>query len=94
LNKNIAVIGTGYWGRNLVRNFYALNALYAVCGKNPKTLNAFKDKYPDAKHFTEDPSALAAPHFHAVAIATPAATNYYLAKEALQAGKDVFVEKL
>jgi len=92
-NPTVAVIGTGYWGKNLVRNFHELNALYAVCDSDPKTLNTFKDKYPDAKHYSDVPSVLSDPNIQAVAISTPAATHYTLTKEALLAGKDVFVEK-
>jgi len=92
-NSTVAVIGAGYWGKNLVRNFHELNALYAVCDSDPKTLAAFKEKYPDIKHYSDVPSVLSDPHIRAVAISTPAATHYTLTKEALLADKDVFVEK-
>ncbi len=39
--KNIAVVGTGYWGKNLVRNFFNLGALHTVCDVNPDTLKSF-----------------------------------------------------
>jgi len=93
MNKNIAVIGAGYWGKNLIRNFHELNALYAVCDSDPKTLAAFKEKYPDAKHFTDVASTLSDSNIKAVAIATPAATHFDLVTQALNANKDVFVEK-
>ncbi len=40
--KNIAVIGCGYWGQNLVRNFAELGALHTICDSNPQTLNRFE----------------------------------------------------
>jgi len=93
MNKNIAVIGAGYWGKNLIRNFHELNALYAICDSDPKTLTTFKEKYPDAKHFTNVSSTLSDTNIKAVAIATPAATHFDLVTQALNADKDVFVEK-
>lgn len=43
--NSIAVIGTGYWGKNLVRNFYALGSLHTVCDTNPEILQSFVKKY-------------------------------------------------
>jgi UDP-2-acetamido-3-amino-2,3-dideoxy-glucuronate N-acetyltransferase len=96
MNKSVpavAVIGAGYWGQNLVRNFYELGALRAICDNDPATLGGCGDSYPDvAKHRHVDP-VQRDPEIQAVAIATPAATHYAVAREALLAGKDVFVEK-
>jgi UDP-2-acetamido-3-amino-2,3-dideoxy-glucuronate N-acetyltransferase len=92
-NAFVAVIGCGYWGKNLVRNFHELDALYAICDKDPKTLQTFQEKYPDIKHTTDISSLLSDSNIKAVAIATPAATHYALTKEALLADKDIFVEK-
>ncbi len=47
MKKNIAVIGCGYWGKNLVRNFHELNSLNAICDVEGKRLKSFKEKYPD-----------------------------------------------
>jgi len=47
MKKNIAVVGCGYWGKTLVRNFYELNSLYSICENNENTLKSFKEKYPD-----------------------------------------------
>lgn len=91
--KNIVVIGTGYWGKNLVRNFYELNSLYGICDVDEKTLISFKKKYPDIQTFTDFSKSFKDSEAKAVAIATPADTHYSLVKEALLAGKDVFVEK-
>jgi len=89
----MAVIGCGYWGKNLVRNFHELNALYAVCDSDQKAINTFKKKYPYIKYFNDISSTLPNPNIKAVAIATPATTHYDLATQALKADKNVFVEK-
>lgn len=91
--RDIVVIGTGYWGKNLVRNFFELNSLYGICDIDEKTLTSFKEKYPDIKTFTSVSMVLQDAEVKAIAIATPAVTHYSLVKEALLAGKDVFVEK-
>jgi UDP-2-acetamido-3-amino-2,3-dideoxy-glucuronate N-acetyltransferase len=91
--KNIVVIGTGYWGKNLVRNFHELNALYGICDFAENTLKYSKEKYPDVRTFMEVAQTFHDPNVKAVAVASPAATHYNVVKEALLAGKDVFVEK-
>jgi len=93
MNKNIAIIGCGYWGKNLVRNFYELNSLYAICDIDENKLKAFKEKYPDLHIFTNYRELFKDPKIEAIVISTPALTHYTLAKEALLADKDVFVEK-
>ena len=47
MKKNIAVVGCGYWGKNLVRNFYELNSLYTICDTDEDRLRFFQEKYPD-----------------------------------------------
>jgi len=92
---NIAVVGSGYWGKNLVRNFNDLGALNAICDKDSSVLDNFKEKY-EGISTTEDLDHLldeSVFQIDAVAIATPAATHYNLAKKCLVAGKHVFVEK-
>jgi len=96
MNKSVpavAVIGTGYWGKNLVRNFYELGALRAICDKDAASLARFDDNYPDVSKHLHTSHILQDPGIKAVAIVTPAATHYAVAREALLAGKDVFVEK-
>jgi len=93
MKKNIAVIGCGYWGKNLVRNFYELKSLAAICDVDEKTLKSFQEKYPDLILHSEHKKLLKDSEIEAVVISTPADTHYSLAKEALQADKDVFVEK-
>ena len=92
---NIAVVGSGYWGKNLVRNFHDLGALVAVCDKDPGVLGKFQKEYQGIST-TEDLDYLldeSVFQVDAVAIATPATTHYNLAKKCLLAGKHVFVEK-
>jgi UDP-2-acetamido-3-amino-2,3-dideoxy-glucuronate N-acetyltransferase len=91
--RQIAVAGTGYWGRNLVRNFHELGALAWICDADADRLKAQAAAYPSvrATEFFDD--ILAAGDVAGVAIATPAATHGELVRRALRAGKHVFVEK-
>jgi UDP-2-acetamido-3-amino-2,3-dideoxy-glucuronate N-acetyltransferase len=89
----MAVVGSGYWGKNLVRNFSELGALHTICDQNIATLRAFQEKYPQTRFQTSFEAVLQNPVINAVAIATPAETHYELAKAALLSGKHVFVEK-
>ena len=91
--KKIAVVGVGYWGKNLVRNFYELGALGALCDTNAELEEDYKKKYKDVKFYRNYQEVLADPNIRAVALATPAVTHYELAKAALETGKDVLVEK-
>lgn len=89
---SVAVVGCGYWGKNLVRNFAQLDALAAVCDSTTagrataKELAATTPVLSDLRELLETDVA-------GVVIATPAETHYQIAKQALAAGKDVFVEK-
>lgn len=91
--KRVAVVGVGYWGKNLVRNFYELGALGALCDTNQLLEEGYKKKYQNVKFCANYQEVLCDPAIHAVALATPAVTHYELAKAALEAGKDVLVEK-
>src|SRR5271166_3216872 len=91
--KRVAVAGVGYWGKNLVRNFYELGALGALCDSNRSLEEDYKKRYEGVKFCTNFQEVLSDPSIHAVALATPAVTHYELAKAALEAGKDVLVEK-
>jgi UDP-2-acetamido-3-amino-2,3-dideoxy-glucuronate N-acetyltransferase len=93
LNKNIAVVGCGHWGQNLVRNFAELGALRTIGDTDPAKLEAVRAQYPQVNTETDYQQILAAPDIQGVVIATPAVRHYPMAKEALLAGKDVFVEK-
>jgi len=90
--SNIAVVGCGYWGKNLVRNFHKLGNLKVLCDVSDASLSALASQYgvEACKSYQE---VLARPDIDAVAIATPAAQHHAMVKAALLAGKDVFVEK-
>ena len=91
--RNIGVVGVGYWGQNLVRNFYELGALRIICDTNRDRLLSFSDKYPDILLTESFAQVLKDPAVAGVVIATPAVSHYEMAKEALLSGKDVLVEK-
>ncbi len=88
---NVAVAGCGHWGKNLVRNFHRIGALAAVHDTDPAVADSMKSQYDvPAKSWI---SLLADKGVNAVAIASPAELHYRLAREALDAGMHVFVEK-
>lgn len=89
----VAVIGAGYWGKNLVRNFGNLGALALVCDPETGACANAGQISPGVKTCAAFSEVLEQPEITAVAIATPAVSHYQLAKAALLAGKDVFVEK-
>ncbi len=91
--QHVAVVGCGYWGKNLVRNFAQLNALRWICDADESRLQAQASLYPGVQATTRLEDVLADPNVAAVVIATPAALHYDLAKQAILSGKDVFVEK-
>ena len=90
---NVAVLGCGYWGQNLVRNFHALGVLRAVCDPGEAGRARARQLAPGAEVLAEFASVLERPDIHAVVLATPAETHEPLALQALAAGKDVLVEK-
>ena len=90
---HIAVVGCGYWGKNLVRNFSQLGALRLICDSDPKSLESQGALYPKVELTDNFAQVLADPEIHAVVLATPAVRHYEQVKQALLAGKDVFVEK-
>lgn len=92
-SPRVAVIGSGYWGKNLVRNFHDLKALAAICDCNQETLRQFSAQYPTCRTVRSFGEVLQDKELDAVCIATPAETHANLVREALLAGKDVLVEK-
>jgi UDP-2-acetamido-3-amino-2,3-dideoxy-glucuronate N-acetyltransferase len=88
----IGVAGCGYWGRNLVRNFHELGALRAICDVDGERLDEIGKTYGVSGMRSFD-DLMALPEIQGIAIAAPAAQHFELAKRALLAGKDVFVEK-
>ncbi|HEU5373544.1 MAG TPA: Gfo/Idh/MocA family oxidoreductase [Gaiellaceae bacterium] len=89
----IGVVGLNYWGPNLVRNFDGLAELAWLCDLDDAHLAPLAERYPHARATTALADMLADESLDAVVIATPVPTHYALAKQALEAGKHVFVEK-
>jgi UDP-2-acetamido-3-amino-2,3-dideoxy-glucuronate N-acetyltransferase len=89
----VAVVGVGYWGKNLVRNFYELGALEALCDGEAAAKANCESNYASVKFYSDYSKVLADSSINAVALATPAVAHYEMAKAALLAGKDVLVEK-
>lgn len=89
----LAVIGCGYWGQNLVRNFNALGVLHSVAESDSARRADFEKRYPHVAFVHDASAVMADPAVRAVAVATPAETHANVVRQALEAGKDVFVEK-
>lgn len=89
----IAVIGTGYWGQNLVRNYHQLGALKTVCDINPEALATMAGRFPGIVTTTKYAEVLQDTEIRGVVIALPAVMHFEFAEMALLAGKDVYVEK-
>lgn len=90
---SIAVIGSGYWGKNLIRNFFNLEALKWLCDKDEILLGHFQDQYPGIQTCLALHDVLSRQDIEGIVIATPAETHFTMAREALLAGKHVFIEK-
>jgi len=91
----IGVIGYGYWGPNLVRNFAETHSVQviAVSDLQPGRLAQVQARYPAIETTSDYRDLLSNPRIHAIVIATPVSTHYSLALQSLQAGKHVLVEK-
>ncbi len=87
----VALVGAGYWGKNIARSLSTIGVLGAVVDENPEQAAAIASA--NGSTARRWPDVLADPDITAVAISTPAATHVQVASEALRAGKDVFVEK-
>jgi predicted dehydrogenase len=92
---NIAVIGYGYWGPRIARNFNSTDGckVVTICDKNPASLKRARKDFPGAELTDDIQSVLASPQIDAIAVVTPVWTHFELAEAALQNGKHVFVEK-
>ena len=90
---SVAVVGSGYWGKNLIRNFHNLGALKLICEKNNTLLDTFREQYPGIETCLAFNDVIRDDEIDAVVISTPAETHYRLAREALLAKKHVYVEK-
>jgi len=89
----IAVIGSGYWGKNLIRNYHHLGALKLICDKSETVLEGFRKEYPGVDTCLALNDILSRTDIHGVAVATPSETHHTLAREVLLSGKNVYVEK-
>jgi predicted dehydrogenase len=91
----VGVIGYGYWGPNVVRNFHGQerSRVVVVCDKSEKSMKRIRQAYPDMRITADSAELVTAIDIDAVAIVTPVWTHFELAKAALENGKHVFVEK-
>lgn len=92
---NVGVLGCGYWGPNLIRNFLNNKGCGQViaCDLDQSKLDLIQVRYPSLKVTQDCQRLLGSDQVDAVAIATPVNTHFQLTREALQAGKHAFVEK-
>ncbi len=92
---NVGVIGCGYWGPNLIRNFSQLNesCVVRVADFDGNRLNHMKKLYPSVETTLDNRKIIDDPGIDIVAVATPVQTHFSICSEALKAGKHVFVEK-
>ena len=89
----VAVIGCGYWGKNLIRNYHNLGVLKLICDKNETALDAFRSQYADVETCIALTDVLTRNDIAGVVISSPAETHFSIARESLLADKNVFVEK-
>lgn len=91
----LGVIGYGYWGPNVVRNFHGLAncQVLAVCDQNPQALQRVTALYPGIQSTNCVSDILTSQEIDAVAVVTPVSTHYKLARQCLEHGKHVFIEK-
>lgn len=92
-NRSLGLIGYGNWGKNLARNFASLGMLHSICDVDKEKLALCSSLYPDVKIEKDYDALLSDPVLSQIAIATPLTSHYDLAKKALLARKDVFIEK-
>ncbi len=90
---NVALIGAGYWGKNLARTFNNLGVLKVICDPSEEVLQSHKENYPDVEITSSFTDLISRQDIDALAIATPAAMHHTMVKDALLAQKHVFVEK-
>jgi predicted dehydrogenase len=94
-DTGVAVVGCGYWGPNLIRNFFETThcRVQAICDSSTAQLKKMSLRYPSVALTPDYDDLLADPAVEAVAIATPVETHFDLARRALLAGKHVLIEK-
>lgn len=91
--KKVAVVGCGYWGKNLVRNFHQLGALSLVCTRSENGKRVARETASGVEIVADFSDALRRNDLTGIVLATPAETHFELTMKALEAEKDVFVEK-
>src|SRR3974390_243518 len=91
----IGVIGYGYWGPNVVRNFHTHqdSEVVLVCDKDPDSQARLKKAHPGIPFTTDATEVVKSPQIDLVAVVTPVWTHFELAKSALENGKHIFIEK-
>ena len=91
----VGIVGYGYWGPRVARNFHSLNGceVVGICDKSPDARRRAKQAFPSASITAEDSAIVSAPDIDVVAVITPVWTHFSVAKAALENGKHVFVEK-
>ena len=89
----LGLIGGGYWGKNLIREFNNTGALHTICDINVDALKNYNEQYPNIQTTTNWDEVLKNKEITAVCIALPAEMHYSFSKKSLLAGKDVYVEK-
>lgn len=92
---SVGVVGCGYWGPNLIRNFRTLRGchLKSICDASEARLNHLKNLYPDVEAVTDHCALLQDNALQAIVVATPVKFHYSIAKASLLAGKHTFIEK-
>ncbi len=93
MERDIVLVGHGYWGQNIARNLHELDRLHGICDIREDRLKAAEERYPEAHLFHAFSDVLSDETVAGVAIASPAASHAALALQAMEAGKEVFVEK-
>ena len=93
MNPKVAVVGAGYWGKNLIRNFHELGYLHTICDSNSILEQAYSVSYPSVNYVIDFEEVLSNESLDAVVLSTPVTNHYPMAKKALSCGKHVYVEK-
>jgi len=90
---HIGLVGIGYWGKNILRNLLTLDVKCTACDFNKELIHTRKQEFPGAQYTLKYDDILSNKEIKAVIIATPASTHFELAKQLINAQKDILVEK-
>jgi UDP-2-acetamido-3-amino-2,3-dideoxy-glucuronate N-acetyltransferase len=93
MDKQIALIGAGQWGKNHLKNLYKLDVLHSVFEPNLDSSGQLKKDFPNVNYVSQESEIIGNPEIKGVVIAAPAALHFQLTRKFLLAGKDVLVEK-